>query len=117
MPFWRQYRFLRSSHRHILLTRISLIILLIPLLTLCFFMLLVYASSAYKAILSHGFISLSGVLFASGAVMVAFPFMYLVFLFLPISFKKNLIFVRWIFLFRIYKRSGVLPVHVLNWLN
>ncbi len=116
MPLWRQFRCFNSGVRHRLLVNISVIILMTPLIMLCVFIIYIYFVSAFNAAQYYGSFSLSGVLFICGVVMILFPFIYSIFLFLPLSFDKNLSFIRWIFLFRLYRRHGIVPNHIARWL-
>lgn len=117
LPLWRQYRFLGSGSRHLLLVNVAGLILMAPLMMLFSFALWTYYCSMYRILVLNGILSFSALLCISGAIMIAFPIIYTILLRAPISFHKNQTFIRWNFLYKIYKRNGLAPDHVRRWLQ
>jgi len=115
LPLLRQYRFFSSNGTHLFLTRAVFYTLILPFFLLVSYIAWSYFSTNVKILIDKGVFTFSGILCVSGSLMVIFPVVYTLFLFLPLSFHKNAMFIRWLFLFRMYKKGDKLPDHVALW--
>jgi hypothetical protein len=117
LPLLPQYRFFRSETAHRFLASIAGVVLMSPAIILGVYIFVSYLSSAYVVLMSKGVMSFPSVLCIAGTIMVIFPIIYTSLLSIPIPFRKNPMFIRWLFLYRLYKKEGSVPGHVQLWLR
>ncbi len=118
MPVMVQFQFLQSTKTHKSLMWLSVAAILLPItLTLLFVGGVVIADAL--SIIEREYSSLLNIaLSVTSIFLVAFPIVYTVFIFVPVSFTKNLGFIRWNFLTtKVYRGDVKTHPQLSRWLK
>jgi hypothetical protein len=112
-PALQQYRFLQSRTPHRLFSGATAIFAVGPTLLV---LSLVYWNIVTVSLRSFGSTApWSAPLSIAALLMIAYPIAHVGFTFVPFTFSKNVGFIRWVFLYPIYRRSLSIPPHVRAW--
>jgi hypothetical protein len=106
IPLVRQYRFFQSSKAH---NRLGMAVLWLTNLPFLAVLIAVYWIEIQVGIyvLSHdGILSAGGAFTVIAWLLIMYPVAFITVMQIPFEFTKNVLFIRWIFLRNIYRRSG-----------
>ena len=112
-----QFRFLKSATVHRWLGGIIVLFLLLPIFLLVGFVCSQVVSHAWIAICDTAGPVFGGTLGAISLLILCYPIAWIIAQFVPFKFTKNLSFIRWNFLAPIYRRKGMWPPLVDNWIK
>ncbi len=113
----RQFRFFKSDKAHGLLGVIVAGLATIPFVVVLAAIYWTDIRVGFDVLQAHGLFSLEAVLTVVGWLLLAFPITHLVLILTPFSFTKNVGFIRWVFLFRMYRKLGLSPPRIETWLD
>jgi len=117
LPFNVQFRFFLSNRAHKILGAAVALLSLLPFAAIVLLIYWTIFSVGVRAIGHGGITYVESALTAIGMSLSLFPIACLIAIRVPFRFEKNLSYIRWIFLTRIYRKSGLRPPRVGSWLS
>lgn len=112
-----QFRFLKSSRAHTAFGLITLAFILIPLGIIIFFVYVRTYGIIFDNLLNPTDVAFDRVLSVVSALLLLHPPAWIMLQWIPFSFHKNISFIRWNFLFRIYQKEGKQFSKTTSWLK
>jgi hypothetical protein len=112
-----QFRFFSSSRAHSLCGRIIVLLVNLPVLMVLATGYWIVFSVGVNVVRSEGVFSVPAGFTIAGWLLLLFPVVLSILLCTPFAFGKNVRFIRWNFLCRLYRREGNWPPEVDRWLS
>jgi hypothetical protein len=113
----RQYRFLQSGKGHRLAGYLVLLMMLVPAVLMFGFVICAVASVGFGEIRSGGLLSLRGAATVVAWFFLAMPLAISALMFKKFDFKKNVGFIRWLFLAKPHIKAGTIHPMASHWLD
>ncbi len=111
-----QFRFLSSGAAHKRLGRASAALANIPLVAILLVAFWAVIAVGINVVKNRGLFSLDAMFTLIAWVTLIYSISQIVLMFIPFTFAKNVQFVRWNFLWRLYRRQGLMPPRAGVWL-
>lgn len=112
-----QFRFLKSSRAHTAFGLITLVFILVPLGIVIFFIYVRTYGIILNSLVDPSGVAFDRVLSVVAALLLLHPPAWIILQWIPFSFSKNISFIRWNFLFRIYRMNGEQFLRTTSWLK
>lgn len=117
LGFLGQFRFFSSSRTHRLLGPLVVLFVNLPILLVICVIYWTLLATGYGIIVRDGLGSTSGIFTIVAWLLIAAPLLYWMLIRTTFSFHKNSGFIRWVFLFQMYRRIGTIPPRVDDWIS
>jgi hypothetical protein len=112
-----QYRFFSSSAAHRIVGRMVLYLVNLPFVVILGFAYWIILSVGFQIMHKEDVVSAAALFTVTAWLLVICPMIYLIVIRIPFTFRKNVTFIRWLFLYRLYRRMGLMPPRVDQWLS
>jgi hypothetical protein len=113
----QQFRFLKLDSSHPRFGKLSVFLINVPMLTGLFVIVWAISITGWHVLDHDGVLSTGGILTLLSWLGVLASFLILLLTQVRFGFKKNATFIRWNFLFPLYRRLGGMPPRVSHWLE
>lgn len=111
-----QWRFLSSGTSHKRLAKLALFFVNLPLLAITTICWVTAIRVGFHVLNTEGVFSVGGMLIIVSWLTLLWSLSMIVVLRTPFAFSKNKRHIHWLFLYKIYKRLGLMPPRVNDWL-
>ncbi|GBF27927.1 hypothetical protein MnTg02_02987 [bacterium MnTg02] len=105
----QQFRFFQSSKVHKVFGKTIVYLWTLPFLLIFMAIYWTVFAVGYNVLHQDGILSVTGIFTIASLLSTIIPIMLIIFINIPFKFSKNAGYIRWLFLYPIYRRQGLPP--------